>query len=673
MGTLIGDYLAANPYKAPQPQAAKKKKPSLLESLLPTIGGVGGGVGGGALGGALAGSAILPGVGTAAGGLLGALLGGAAGGAAGKAAENNATGQSLGNGVAGQALEQGVLSAGPLRLLRGARAATTAVKAGSGLAEAANAGGQAAAAPGVLRTLAADKLNSTADSLAQRGLKMNGSKFNTDFAARTGEEVGQYARRFGVPANGVQGTINKILNPGFTAHAAAVQSIGDIPKADVLANIKAQVASEAASKVPASQQFAKSVVEGANGILKNFGKTIPATELNSVKTEIAAQVNHAATDTASRTQNEVLNRVSSGFRGAINQAADTRGIQVNSQLAKLGFKSKSVGDLGEELHNLDDFLGQANVKSRVGVGSAPISLSSLPGVGAGASAGGVPGAIAGGIISQGIDSTGGRRVLGTAADQLATKATTGGNPFGISAITRRSAPIGLAGALMNTAQRGGASNDMTSANAGRNNSDSNSANISPLSQNNQDMSSTNQTESPYSVDALNADVARDPAHASAYFDLFNNYQKATADSNSGGKTFNSAIAGHISDVQNGLNTLEQLKQLVQSPDYSGGVVEGRLRSLNPFDNTYRSQQAVVDASRQIVGKALEGGVLRKEDEAKYVKILPTLQDSQEVALNKLNYIQTVIQQGLQQYQGLVGDGGGQDDLTSALMQAGYGQ
>ena len=39
--------------------------------------------------------------------------------------------------------------------------------------------------------------------------------------------------------------------------------------------------------------------------------------------------------------------------------------------------------------------------------------------------------------------------------------------------------------------------------------------------------------------------------------------------------------------------------------------------------------------RQTVGKALEGGVLRKEDEEKYKKILATLADTPETAIYKI--------------------------------------
>ena len=46
-------------------------------------------------------------------------------------------------------------------------------------------------------------------------------------------------------------------------------------------------------------------------------------------------------------------------------------------------------------------------------------------------------------------------------------------------------------------------------------------------------------------------------------------------------------------------------------------------------------KAEIDKVRQEVGKALEGGVLRKEDEVKYKKILPTLADTPAIALAKI--------------------------------------
>jgi hypothetical protein len=45
-----------------------------------------------------------------------------------------------------------------------------------------------------------------------------------------------------------------------------------------------------------------------------------------------------------------------------------------------------------------------------------------------------------------------------------------------------------------------------------------------------------------------------------------------------------------------------------------------MQTVNPWSGS-RKVQAEIDRVRQLVGKALEGGVLRKEDEEKYKKIL----------------------------------------------------
>ena len=58
----------------------------------------------------------------------------------------------------------------------------------------------------------------------------------------------------------------------------------------------------------------------------------------------------------------------------------------------------------------------------------------------------------------------------------------------------------------------------------------------------------------------------------------------------------------------------------------------------------KSRQAVIDLAKQIIGKGLEGGVLRKEDEAKYARILPTIGDAPEVAQAKLESLVSVLGQ-----------------------------
>lgn len=91
--------------------------------------------------------------------------------------------------------------------------------------------------------------------------------------------------------------------------------------------------------------------------------------------------------------------------------------------------------------------------------------------------------------------------------------------------------------------------------------------------------------------------------------------------------------------------------------------------MNPFDTGAQNLQADTARIKQVIGKALEGGVLRKEDEEKYAKILPTLNDSDEVAQHKIDTIAADLQRKLGLYQQNLGSSGGGGDITSLLMGA----
>lgn len=58
----------------------------------------------------------------------------------------------------------------------------------------------------------------------------------------------------------------------------------------------------------------------------------------------------------------------------------------------------------------------------------------------------------------------------------------------------------------------------------------------------------------------------------------------------------------------------------------------------------KQRQGQIDRVKQVIGKALEGGVLRREDEYKYTKILPTIGDRPEVAKSKLNGLREALNQ-----------------------------
>jgi hypothetical protein len=75
-----------------------------------------------------------------------------------------------------------------------------------------------------------------------------------------------------------------------------------------------------------------------------------------------------------------------------------------------------------------------------------------------------------------------------------------------------------------------------------------------------------------------------------------------------------------------------------------GPVEGRRRSLNPWDEQSQTLESQVRAASQSFGRYMEGGVLRKEDEAKYRRMFPNASDTPEVARNKLAIVERMLKQ-----------------------------
>jgi hypothetical protein len=83
--------------------------------------------------------------------------------------------------------------------------------------------------------------------------------------------------------------------------------------------------------------------------------------------------------------------------------------------------------------------------------------------------------------------------------------------------------------------------------------------------------------------------------------------------------------------------IAEAEALEKTIDQFGGVgVTSGLTSFRWFRGTdAQNALAAIDKARQRIGKTLEGGVLRKEDEIKYKKILPTIWDAPKLAKFKL--------------------------------------
>lgn len=112
---------------------------------------------------------------------------------------------------------------------------------------------------------------------------------------------------------------------------------------------------------------------------------------------------------------------------------------------------------------------------------------------------------------------------------------------------------------------------------------------------------------------------------------------------------------YAADADSAIKSAQALQQTLKDDNgASTGPIQGyagSLPDLDLFQNLFGSRdtkitQASIDQAKQRIGKLFEGGVLRKEDEIKYMKILPTVYDSPQVQQAKMNNVMTQLQNDL---------------------------
>jgi len=116
-----------------------------------------------------------------------------------------------------------------------------------------------------------------------------------------------------------------------------------------------------------------------------------------------------------------------------------------------------------------------------------------------------------------------------------------------------------------------------------------------------------------------------------------------------GRPVTSGDAGRIADLDTSLTDLAELAGTLNETANATGVaaqagasLPNAITSLTGWGTDAKKRQGVIDRVKQVIGKALEDGVLRKEDEIKYAKILPTISDPPEVAASKLSGLRTAL-------------------------------
>lgn len=123
----------------------------------------------------------------------------------------------------------------------------------------------------------------------------------------------------------------------------------------------------------------------------------------------------------------------------------------------------------------------------------------------------------------------------------------------------------------------------------------------------------------------------------------------------GTKPLSDTAIGKIGETESAIANLGSLRDVVSANLQYIGPISG-LAKYNPYSKA-RTVQAEVDRVKQTVGKALEGGVLRKEDEEKYKKILAQLTDTPETALYKIDSLITTLQRDIDNYKSLQSQAG----------------
>lgn len=139
-------------------------------------------------------------------------------------------------------------------------------------------------------------------------------------------------------------------------------------------------------------------------------------------------------------------------------------------------------------------------------------------------------------------------------------------------------------------------------------------------------------------------------------------------SNLGTKPLSDSAINKISDTQKAIDDLSVLTSSIDKNIEYIGPITGFAR-LNPWSKA-NQLQADINRVKQTVGKALEGGVLRKEDEEKYKKILPVMNDTAETVRYKLSQISASIQKDIETYKSLQQSGGRSSDINAPLVKKG---
>lgn len=137
----------------------------------------------------------------------------------------------------------------------------------------------------------------------------------------------------------------------------------------------------------------------------------------------------------------------------------------------------------------------------------------------------------------------------------------------------------------------------------------------------------------------------------------------------------SGDAADIAEFNTALDDVATLRETLKGNKATGtsaaigAALPNAVTEMTGWGTDAKQKNAVIARVKQVIGKALEGGVLRKEDESKYAKILPTIGDTPEVVATKLDGLERAIRQRQQRKLESLADAGYDTSRFSARTPA----
>lgn len=599
MPNLLEEWAAEKGVSLDVASAPKPKKNTGLGGWLSSLISEGGGLAGAGTGAAI-GSAILPGLGTIAGAGIGGLLGGFGG----SAIEQQVRDEKVDWGKAGrEGLIEGVFSAGPIKLGKAALGAGKAIKAGTGIAE--------GAAKQVSKSMlgSASRSASKSATIAPTSTLGRASDQNRllDIVSKDADLAGSGAKKF----QAVEGAIGKrvdnvdvhlkgqrktIAKSDFDSRLEEVGGILEGSERKKFDLIYGRIWRKAFGKKPVEQLTAFDINQLKRQLNKGLSPTYKKLERGATLTD-AEEAMLLIRETLDESMESLIPKNIADRVRSINGEISTL-IDAIPEFKKLSEQSLGGGLIGKlpATKGLTRAM-QASADRAGRVGTKVSDLFSPDNVGARA----IPSAVPGALIGAGINTT--NNAIDTAQNGQASD-------------------LGELEAGFETPFTGGT--DMASS----------------LEQ--------SVSSSPFSKSAIQDLIMQDIQQSGGKnVDKLIKLYETFGEEEGGGMELNNTAIQAITDLEAGLNNLDHLSSEIGK---SGGNIPflGSILSKVPNSESKRLR-ADLDLVKQIIGKALEGGVLRKEDEEKYKRILPTIDDTDADAMQKIDFIRENLQFKLQQF------------------------